>query len=276
MSSTAAPPLTLTERAQLAMMLEVTSYPKPGNIDRCHDYPDTRLEHFLASTILVRPVFERAEAGEEALGTLIKDAVGATNVHSGGNTHFGAFLLLIPLLRGKDIPGAQQVIEQTTVEDAVAFYQAFALTRVRIRDHFELDVNDPGTIPALRQRSITLKEVLALSADRDMVAREWGNGFSLTRLGADLLKAHGCGRQSIVDTFLDLLADQPDTFIIKKHGEEVAQEVLQHAREVRAGLQSIAAFDETLIARGINPGSLADILIASLYLALGEGWQWDC
>ncbi|WP_394339345.1 triphosphoribosyl-dephospho-CoA synthase, partial [Methanoculleus sp. UBA331] len=30
-------------------MLEVCAYPKPGNVDRCHDYSGTRLEHFLAS-----------------------------------------------------------------------------------------------------------------------------------------------------------------------------------------------------------------------------------
>jgi triphosphoribosyl-dephospho-CoA synthase len=276
MSSIAPPPLTRTERAQMAMMLEVTAYPKPGNIDRCHDYPDTRLEHFLASTILVRPVFERAVAGEGSVGTLIKEAVRATNVHSGGNTHFGAFLLLIPLLMGETINGAQKVIEKTTVDDAVAFYEAFSLTRVHMRDHFELDVNDPHTLAVLRERNLTLLDVLRLSAPRDMVAREWTNGFSLTHTGAHLLKSHGCGRKSIVASFLDFLATEKDTFVIKKHGEEVAQEVLQHAREVQAGLQSIAAFDETLIARGINPGSLADILIASIYLALGEGWQWDC
>jgi triphosphoribosyl-dephospho-CoA synthase len=276
MSSTDPHPLTRTERAQLAMMLEVTAYPKPGNVDRCHDYPDTRLEHFLASTILVRPVFERAEAGEGTVGQLIKDAVRATNVHSGGNTHFGAFLLLIPLLLGKDIRGAQKVIARTTVEDAVAFYEAFTLTRVRMNDHFELDVNDPHTLGTLRERNLTLLDVLRLSEPRDMVAREWTNGFSLTHTGAHLLKSHGCGRHSIVLSFLDFLATEKDTFVIKKHGEAVAQEVLQHAREVQAGLQSIAAFDETLIARGINPGSLADILIASIYLALGEGWQWDC
>jgi triphosphoribosyl-dephospho-CoA synthase len=268
--------LSRTERAQMAMMLEVTAYPKPGNIDRCHDYPSTRLEHFLASTILVRPVYERAERGEGTLGTLIKDAVAATNVHSGGNTHFGAFLLLLPLLLGGDIPGALQRIDATTVEDAIAFYQAFALTRVRILDHTELDVNDPKTLDTLQKEGLTLLDVMHHSAPRDMVAREWTNGFALTRKGADLLKAHGCGRASILAAFLDLLCDEPDTFIAKKHGMDVAREVMQHAREVREGLQSLAAFDETLIARGINPGSLADILIASIYLALGEGWEWDC
>ncbi|MDD1663513.1 MAG: triphosphoribosyl-dephospho-CoA synthase, partial [Methanomicrobiales archaeon] len=52
--------MTPVERAQMAMVLEVTAYPKPGNVDRCHDYEGTVLEHFLASAILARPALERA------------------------------------------------------------------------------------------------------------------------------------------------------------------------------------------------------------------------
>src|SRR5690606_41139306 len=110
-------PMTRADRAQLAMMLEVCAFPKPGNVDRCHDYAETRLEHFLASTILSRKALERAEQCEGGIGDIILDAVGRTNVHSGGNTHFGAFILLIPLLCGGDIPGACRIISETTVED---------------------------------------------------------------------------------------------------------------------------------------------------------------
>ena len=89
--------MTNVERAQMAMMLEVCAYPKPGNVDRCHDYPETRLEHFLASTILARPALEEADRGTGRIGEIIKHAVRDTNCHEGGNTHFGAFILLIPL-----------------------------------------------------------------------------------------------------------------------------------------------------------------------------------
>ena len=42
-------PAHIARCAQLAMCLEVSSSPKPGNIDRFSDYEDTRYEHFLAS-----------------------------------------------------------------------------------------------------------------------------------------------------------------------------------------------------------------------------------
>jgi triphosphoribosyl-dephospho-CoA synthase len=263
------------ERAQLAMMLEVCAYPKPGNVDRCNDYKETRLEHFLASAIFARPALEEAETGVGRIGEIIKHAVRDTNCHEGGNTHFGAFILLVPLIYGKDIPGALSAIEKTDVSDAVAFYKAFAMTSVRMNATDDLDVHDPHTLTIIRDREMTLLEVMRHSAANDMVAREWMTGFPLTRRGADLLKQSGPGRQAIVNTFLTLLASETDTFIIKKHGTAVAHEVMLTAREVLDGKRSLEEFDADCIARDINPGSIADILIASLFIALGEGWSWD-
>jgi triphosphoribosyl-dephospho-CoA synthase len=267
--------ITPVERAQLAMMLEVTAFPKPGNVDRCHDYPDTRLEHFLASTIFARPALEEADLGRGRLGEIIKHAVRDTNVHAGGNTHFGAFLLLIPLVYGKDIAGAMTAIGKTDVSDAIAFYKAFAMTAVRIHETDELDVNDPHTLTLIRDREMSLLDVMQHSAPNDMVAREWVTGFAMTRRGADLLKECGPGRQSLVRTFLTLLATEPDTFIIKKHGPGVARETMTAAQEVVEGRRTAEDLDAECIRRGINPGSIADIMIASIFIALGEGWSWD-
>jgi triphosphoribosyl-dephospho-CoA synthase len=268
--------MTHAEQAQLAMMLEVTAFPKPGNVDRCHDYETTRLEHFLASTILVRPAFEHAEQRTGRIGEWIREAVSLTNTHTGGNTHFGAFILLIPLIMGENIPGALNVIGKTTVEDAIAFYLAFQETEVRILPDDEIDIKSPEALATLRERGMTLRDIMRHSAANDMVAREWIMGFALSRRGADLLISHGPGRESIVFAFLTLLASEPDTFVMKKWGKEIAIRTMMHAREVLGGTRDITSFDEECIASGVNPGSIADIIIASIYIALGEGWQWDC
>jgi triphosphoribosyl-dephospho-CoA synthase len=268
--------ITRAERAQLAMMLEVCAFPKPGNVDRCHDYATTRLEHFLASTILVRPALERAERADRDIGNIILEAVELTSGYSGGNTHFGAFILLIPLVMGSDIARADRLVRETTVEDAVQFYRAFGQTSVRVLSGDELDVHDPKAIEELRLRQMTLFDVMLYSAKNDMVAREWINSFQLTRKGADLLFDHGCGPESISLAFLDLLATEPDTFISKEHGKDAAWKVMQKAQDVRTGLRDLVAFDQECINNGINPGSIADIIIASIYIALGEGWVWDC
>jgi triphosphoribosyl-dephospho-CoA synthase len=268
--------MTPVERAQLAMILEVTASPKPGNVDRCHDYPGTRLEHFLASAILARPALEKAAGCGGGLGAVFREAVRLTTSHSGGNTHFGAFILLVPLLRGGDIPGAIRVVQETTVEDAVEFYQAFSLTKVRMLPGDPLDVADPRSADLIRERGMTLLDVMDHSREHDMIAREWINGFRLTRRAADELHQMGCGREGIVGAFLRLLATETDTFIVKEHGPGVAGEVRRRAGEVLAGSEDLEAFDAECIARGINPGSTADIIIAGIHIALGEGWEWDC
>ena len=268
-------PMKAAERAQLAMMLEVCAYPKPGNVDRCHDYPETCLEHFLASVICARPALEEAGTGKGRIGEIIKHAVRDTNCHSGGNTHFGAFILLIPLVYGKDIPGAMAAISKTDTSDAIAFYKAFAMTSVKMNATDELDVNDPHTLTLIRDRDMNLLDVMQHSAPQDMVAREWVAGFPLTRRGADLLAQFGPGRASIVNMFMTLLATEPDTFILKKHGRETAMRTMESAREVLEGRRPIQDFDEECIRNDINPGSIADITIAAIFVALGEGWKWD-
>lgn len=267
--------MTPAEQAQMAMMLEVTAFPKPGNVDRCHDYPDTRLEHFLASIIFSRPSLERAAEPGACVGAVIYDLVKRTNIHSGGNTHFGAYLLLVPLIMGGGIPGAVSVTRMTTVDDAVNFYKAFGMTSVRVLSSDSIDVHDPSALNTIREEHLTLYDIMEHSAGNDMIAREWVNGFSGVRKGADLLLENGNGRNSVVRTFINLLSREPDTFIAKKHGTPVAHEIMQKAREVCDGRRDLAEFDLNCIEAGINPGSTADILIGSLFIALGEGWQWD-
>ncbi len=263
------------DRAQLAMVLEVLASPKPGNVDRCHDYAETRLEHFVVSALAARPALEAAGARSAGLGSLIEAAVGATACHAGGNTHFGTFILLVPLVYGGTQEGAIEAVHASTVEDAIAFYRAFALTRVRVAAEDEFDVNDPAAADRLRSRGMTLLDVMAHSAPRDMVAREWTNDFALCRRAADALLADSDPRTAVGRTFLALLATEPDTFIVKKHGPALADETQERAAAVVRGEATLESLDAWCIGRGVNPGSLADIIVGAIYLALGRGWTWD-
>ena len=268
-------PFSRTEHAQIAMMLEVCAASKPGNVDRGHDYQETWLEHFLASSIFCRPAFMKAENLEGTVGSLIREATLLTGRHRGGNTHFGAFILLIPLIMGGSIGEACRIIRDTTVDDAILFYDAFSHTAVRVNDSDDLDVNDPAVAEKLQERGMTLYDVMSYSAPHDMVAREWTNEYFLTRLAADMLKEDGRGRAAIPSVFITLLSKEPDTFIAKKFSVDRAEHVRNQASRVCAGELSIQEFDEYCIQEGINPGSLADIVIAGIFVAIREGWEWD-
>ena len=84
--------------AVLAMLFELSSSPKPGNVDRCHDFSDIGFHHFLASAVSSYPVFRKAACGQGRPGSLILEGVQAWkdwNLNS--NTHFGSLVLMIPI-----------------------------------------------------------------------------------------------------------------------------------------------------------------------------------
>ncbi|MFB6152593.1 MAG: triphosphoribosyl-dephospho-CoA synthase, partial [Haloarculaceae archaeon] len=188
---------TTAENAELALLLEVAGTPKPGNVDRHREYPDLRFEHFLAGAVGAREGFARAADGDRP-GAAFLTAVEGMSEQRGGNTQFGAVLLLTPLVaaagRGDLSPaGASRVVAETTVADAADFYRAFEAVDVAIEDPPEgmepLDVRrGSDAVPALEARDLTLADVMERSADRDGVAREWVGGFERTFEAADALR----------------------------------------------------------------------------------------
>ena len=88
---------TTAENAELALLLEVTSTPKPGNVDRTHDHPDLRFEHFVAGAVGASEGLRMAAAGDP-IGTSFERAVRGMANQRGGNTQFGALLVVVPLV----------------------------------------------------------------------------------------------------------------------------------------------------------------------------------
>ena len=264
------------------MALEVSGTPKPGNIDRDHDYEDTKYEDFLAAAIGVYPVMEKA-CGRAGVGELVLEASEeSTAWQPGGNTHFGAYILLFPLIKAA-CTGAHdlqeeaiQVVRSTTVEDAVDFYRAFGTVKVKMKGSADLDVSDAASLEDLRRRGLTLFDVMEISARNDMVAREWTNGFARCFKAAELIaerREAGTLNDAIVLTFLDLLADEPDTFVAKKFDYDKALYVQGLAIDVLERRMTLQELAGRLRRERINPGSTADVVIAGIFIALLRGMR---
>ncbi|WP_231182928.1 triphosphoribosyl-dephospho-CoA synthase [Haladaptatus sp. DYF46] len=275
--------MTPAEHAQLALLLEVAGTPKPGNVDRDRDFPDLRFEHFLAGAIGSGAGLRAAEKGTP-VGEAFEEAVEGMSQQEGGNTQFGALLLLIPLVKADELSpdGVAEVAEATTVEDAEGFYRAFEYVDVAVTDPpegmDELDVRrGSDAISALREGDLTLYDVMELSEDVDGVAREWANGFERTFEASDrIAELDGGISARAAQVYLEFLAREPDTFVAKRHGNKVAesvlvraQEALQEAREGNPEL--VTAFADSLVEEGINPGTTADIVAGGLFIALERG-----
>ena len=285
---------TIAENAELALLLEVAGTPKPGNVDRKREYDDLRFEHFLAGAVGSRTGLElAAEPDGPPVGVAFEHAVRGMSDQRGGNTQFGALLILAPLVRaagretttptgerGELSPaGIHRVVESTTVTDAAGFYRAF--------DHVDVSVDDPppgmddldvrrgsDAVPTLHARGLTLADVMERSADDDGVASEWSEGFPRSFEAAERLQdLEGPITDRTSRAFLELLAGEPDTFVAINHDTATAERVSERARAVLAGDEDADALAEELIERGINPGTTADIVAGGLFVALEAGLE---
>lgn len=278
--------------AQLAMILEVSATPKPGNIDRDHNYTDTRFEHFLASAVGVYPILEKAAGSNSGVGSLIHEAVvESSKWQKGGNTHFGAFILLIPLVMAAGVcenktclkTQVQTVVRETTVEDAIELYRAFSRARVKVKPVDDLDLGDTASLDKIQEQGLTLFNLMEISSSYDMIADEWTSGFRKTFECAESIqnkiKKHGIN-DAVVLTFMELLSRNKDTFIQTKFDSKKAEEVSLRAKEILQkgdmdGIRDeIRSFDEELLRKGINPGGSADIIIAGLFVSLFGGMRF--
>jgi len=266
--------------AQLALLLEVASTPKPGNVDRHREYPELRFEHFLAGAVGANEGLAAATDPSIGVGEAFRRAIEGMADQRGGNTQFGALLLLVPMVRaasrGDLSPAsASEVVADTTVEDAANFYRAFEHVDVAVRDPPEgmepLDVRrGADAVSHLRDRSITLEDVMELSAGRDGVAAEWVGEFERTfRAGTAIAEGQGPVTDRTAETYLWLLSREPDTFVATKQGQRTAHSVMVRAQEAReGGPDLVEAFAESLVQEGINPGTTADVTAGGLFVAL--------
>lgn len=274
--------MTPAERAQLALLLEVASTPTPGAVDRERAHADLRFEHFMAGTLGAADGL-KAAAGTDSIGTAFEQAVrGMARAQSGGNTQLGALLLLVPMVRAAAADevtpeAATAVVEQTTVEDAMAFCRAFDAVPVglgRPPDGLaDLDLREPtAAAETIEDRGISLAELMSMSAETDGIAREWTNGFERSFGAADRLQAlSGPLTERGSTVFLELLAAEPDPFIAKRHGEAAARRASEGAAAVLGGDREPDDLAASLQSAGHNPGTTADLLAGGLFIALERG-----
>jgi len=264
--------------AQTACIWEATAR-KPGNVHRFADFDDVTYPDFLLSAAAIAPVLGEAPAWR--ISETILRAARATREVVASNTNLGIILLLAPLsfaddcqLRGE----VEWVLGDLEVKDTRLAYEAIRLANPSgLGKMQEQDISAEPTLP--------LREVMALAADRDLVARQYANGFREVfdeAVPALLhgLEVTGCLEGAIIFCHLSLMASHPDSLIARKRGQAEAQEARCRARALlEAGWPSAASaasfreFDTWLRAEGHgrNPGTTADLVTAAIFVALREG-----
>ncbi len=266
--------------AQMACIWEVTAR-KPGNVHRYRDFEDVSYLDFILSAAAIAPVL--TTACQRRVGETILDSVRATRRVSTTNTNLGIILLLAPLASvppEKELQsGIASVLAGLDVTDARLTYEAIRLANPGgLGAASDQDVADEPTLP--------LCEIMKLAAPRDMVARQYADGYRevfndcVPALG-ESLKQMGSIEGAIIRTQLQFMSLHADTLIARKCGIAVAAEAGERAAGVlaagwpegTAGRRELAEFDAWLRGDGHrrNPGATADIITAGLFVLLRDG-----
>jgi triphosphoribosyl-dephospho-CoA synthase len=124
---------------------------------------------------------------------------------------------------------------------------------------------------------------MELAADRDLIARQYANGFAqIFDEGVPALclglEVAGDLERAVIYCHLQLMAAHPDSLIQRKRGRAEAEEAAARARVVleagwpATGHEALRDLDAWLRAVGHqrNPGTTADLVTACLFVALRQ------
>lgn len=255
---------------------------KPGNVSVASAGHRMEAEMFLRSARAAAPaLFEP----EQRVGVRIERAVAATWAAVGCNTNLGIVLLCAPIAMALDgmtaLPSAAalraavaRVLDDLDVDDAAGAFRAIAMANPGGLGR--VDAQDVHAAPTL-----DLRGAMALAAPRDRIAAQYENGLAdVFSRGLDALppgfdpRTEDAGTDlAVQQLFVTLLAAFPDAHIVRKHGEAVAHSVMRAAQawppigHDAAAQSALVRWDESLKLAGINPGTTADLTVATLFVA---------
>ena len=282
--------LTIGQAVTMACLLEA-SVPKPGNVHRGADFADMTFYDFAVSAALIGP--SRETAPHCGVGLAALRAAQATRAWVPCNTNLGTILLLAPLAaaaaKSSGQPAAADssplaaavadVLDHLTADDARHVYEA-----IRIANPGGLGTVDEADVAD--EPPADLRAAMTLAADRDLVARQYANGFAEVLGIVVPLLADGARRgwplpDTVIHAAVSLMQAYPDSLIARKCGPAVAEQSAEMAGAVLSAgpvgsgayFAALADLDFWLRADGHrrNPGTTADLIAAGLFAALWEG-----
>jgi triphosphoribosyl-dephospho-CoA synthase len=247
---------------------------KPGNVHLFADGHGMSAAQFMTSA--------KASSGpltdpRLSVGQRMLEAVRATRLAVATNTNLGIILLAGPLLCAAEMTGAglhdnlDALLRAMTMEDTRAVFEAIVTAAPGGLGEAANDVR--------QEPKVHLLEAMREAADRDMIARQYVTcfddvfGVGLAALDGALARREG-GMWPTVFAYMAFLAGFLDSHVVRNHGVEAADQARQEALAVQAALHAngdepsriglLMELDRRLKADNINPGTSADLTVATL------------
>ncbi len=265
------------ETAFLAACRAELSALKPGNVHIHAAGHGMEIDHFERAAGAAAPFIADPTRG---VGARILGAVEASVAATGLNTNLGIVLLAAPLAAAADAREGdgdlrarlKRVLAALDRDDADQAFRAIVIANPgglgTVKDG---DVAAPPTV--------TLREAMALAADRDRIARAYVTDYDdVFAFGLPALEAarRAAASETLAVTALHmgLLASFPDSHIVRKYGAAAADAVRQEAIGLSPAWKpaprpetwpALMALDASLKARELNPGTTADFVVTTLF-----------
>ncbi|MFZ4502690.1 MAG: triphosphoribosyl-dephospho-CoA synthase [Methylococcaceae bacterium] len=278
-------PKQLSELYLLACETELQAF-KPGNVSiysEGHDMTvnDFRISSEKSASPLCNPNF--------SLGEKIYYAVEATSTNVGCNTNLGIILLCAPLIHSAQTKQPSTSIKialsntllATTVTDANWTFKAITLAAPGgLGTNTEQDVHNPATI--------TLLQAMQLAASKDRIAFQYCNQYRdifdfLTPIYYTTLSKWNKPNWAAVMVYLSCITQLPDSHIERKFGDcytlmitekmNSLKNALHNAERPESILPLLYSADNSLKSLGINPGTTADLTVATIFSAFLQDFK---
>lgn len=279
-------PEQLAECYREACEIELQAF-KPGNVSVYADGHDMTVADFrLSANVSAQPLCNL----DYSLGEKIFYAVKATREAVACNTNLGIILLCAPLLEactfvdsGLNFRQAlHHVLTTTTIADAEWAFKAIALAAPGgLGEDSQQDVHAKATV--------TLTEAMGLAGSRDRIALQYLTDYKDIFDFAVLTYYNGMNMWankswSAVAVYADLLSRFPDSHIERKYGNQFSGNVAEKMVMLSSALAEtvnpqtliplLYSLDQEFKAQGINPGTTADMTVATLLAVfLQDSWQ---
>jgi triphosphoribosyl-dephospho-CoA synthase len=250
---------------------------KPGNVSIASPGHGMRAEDFLRSADAA--IGAMSEPGV-SVGERILAAIEATRRVVPFNTNLGIVLLCAPLMHCAIEPATSVLLRQRlaavlralTVDDARLAYRAIRLAQ-------------PGGMGKVERQdlsqtpTVSLLDAMREAGARDRIASQYETVYAdIFELGLPTARRFLARWKSrdwtAVAVYLKLLSSFPDSLVARKFGAQVADAVrgeageaaacMEAARNPEEVLPALERFDTSLKLRSINPGTSADLTVATL------------
>jgi triphosphoribosyl-dephospho-CoA synthase len=275
-------PKHLGELYRQACEVDVQAF-KPGNVSVYADGHEMTVADFRTSAkVSAEPLCNP----EYSLGEKIYYAVKATREAVGCNTNLGIILLCAPLIQaishknqGLTLRQAvSKVLRETTLEDADWVFKAITLASPGgLGSSDEQDVHEKA--------SVTLLEAMKIASAKDRIALQYVTDYQEIFNFLLLRYNTGLNRWSdrnwaAVAVYADMLSQFPDSHIERKYGNQYSEMVASRMARLSEEMSKtdnpeqikplLFCLDQELKLYGINPGTTADMIVATVLTAFLE------